>query len=279
MRFLQHKFPITMAWLLAGAALLYLSGCGLIYTQQHKLMYLPQHTQVEAAQTNFSLQRPDALLRGWQLHPSAEASAGADPTSAPVLVYFGGNGESVQYVLPQLQQAVPHSHIYSLAYRSYGASQGQPSEAAMVPDALALFDLLRQKHPGQPLIVIGASLGSGLAAAVAGQRQPDKLILITPFDSTLNVARDMLPWLPVSLLMQDQYDSVGRLQNYAGPILVLRAGSDSVIAPHRTDALMAGLQGKAVQEVNYPGADHNTISQQPGFWQTLRDFVLTATSP
>lgn len=253
-----------------AACLLYLSGCSLMYVQQRKLMYLPQHTLVSADQTNFSLQRPDALLRGWQAHPPKEIRASA----APVVIYFGGNGEDVRYVMPLLQQNLPHSHLYTLSYRGYGASEGAPSEEALVADALALFDKLHTLHPHNPIIVIGTSLGSGVAAAVAEQRQPDKLLLITPFDSVLNVARDMLAWLPVSLLLKDRYDSADRLQKYQGPILVLRAGSDSVILPARTDALLSSLQGKQITVHSYAGADHNTISQQPGFWQALHDFVM-----
>ena len=262
----------ALLWLAAAAGLLYLAGCSLMYAQQRKIMYLPQYTQVAADQTNFSLQRPDALLRGWQVHPSTDMN---NPTT-PVVVYFGGNGEDVRYVMPQLQQALPQSHLYTLSYRGYGASEGEPSEDALVGDALALFDVLRARHAHNPITVIGTSLGSGVAAAVAKQRQPDKLLLVTPFDSALNVARHMLPWLPVSLLLKDRYDSVSRLQSYQGPVLVLRAGSDSVILPVRTDALLSGLQGKSVTVHSYAGADHNTISQQPGFWQAVQSFVLQA---
>ena len=257
-------------WLAIAAGLLYLGGCCLMYGQQRNIMYLPQYTQVAADQTNFSLQRPDALLRGWQIHPLAEVSQ----LTTPVVVYFGGNGEDVRHVMPQLQQALPQSHLYTLSYRGYGASEGEPSEDALVGDALALFDALRARHAHNPITVMGTSLGSGVAAAVAQQRQPEQLLLVTPFDSALNVARGMLPWLPVSLLLKDRYDCVSRLQNYQGPILVLRAGSDSVILPVRTDALLSGLQGKQITVHHYAEADHNTIRQQPGFWQAVQDFVM-----
>ena len=56
----------------ALAALLYVAVCALMYFQQRKLMYFPQFTQVEAAHTNFSLQRDGLVLRGGEIVPVSQ---------------------------------------------------------------------------------------------------------------------------------------------------------------------------------------------------------------
>ncbi|MEG0201652.1 MAG: alpha/beta hydrolase, partial [Comamonas sp.] len=125
----------------------------------------------------------------------------------------------------------------------------------------------------EPITVIGRSLGTGVAAAVADLRQPDKLVLVTPFDSILNTVRGMYGWLPVELLLRDPFDSAAHLKNYQGPILVLRAGRDQVVEPARTDALLQQLKGKAVQVQAFAQANHSTIFRSAGFWTAIENFV------
>ena len=252
----------------ALAALLYVAVCALMYFQQRKLMYFPQFTQVEKAHTNFSLQREGLVLRGWQQHPGAAAAPAGD-----ALIYLGGNAERVEQTLPLLRQWLPAHSIYTLAYRGYGASEGEPTEALMESDAIALFDEVRRLHPQAPITVVGRSLGTGVASAVADARQPSKLVLVTPFDSILNTVRGMYDWLPVSLLLEDRFDSAAHLKNYRGPILVLRAGRDQVVAPERTDALLEGLKGKTVHVRSFEQANHSSIFRAAGFWADISRFV------
>ena len=258
----------------ALAALLYVAVCALMYFQQRKLMYFPQFTQVEAAHTNFSLQRDGLVLRGWQQHPGAAAAPAGD-----ALIYLGGNAERVEQTLLLLRQWLPAHSIYTLAYRGYGASEGQPTEADLEQDALALYDAVRQLHPQGSITVMGRSLGTGVAAAVAAQRQPSRLVLVTPFDNMTATVRDHYGWLPVALLLRDRYPSDQRLAQYRGPVLVLRAGRDTLVLPERTDALEQSLsrrqQGR-LQVHNEPAADHISILQGSGWGPALQQFAQAA---
>ncbi|RGE42087.1 alpha/beta hydrolase [Comamonas testosteroni] len=262
---MTSKLFKLLLWLLALLLVIYLGICGYMYGQQRKMIYQGGSTRVSAEQTNFSLQRPDVLLRGWQIHP-AEAAQGA-------VIYFGGNAENIERRLPQFAAALPRSDIYMLAYRGYGASGGEPTEALLEADAMALFDEVRRLHPQAPITVVGRSLGTGVASAVAEARQPTKLVLVTPFDSILNTVRGIYGWLPVELLLKDRFDSAARLQNYGGPILVLRAGMDQVVEPARTDALLERLKGKAVQVQQFELAGHSSIFRAAGFWPAIARFA------
>ena len=259
------KLSKLLLWLLALLLAIYLGICGYMYGQQRRLIYQGDSTRVSAEQTNFSLQRPDVLLRGWQIHPAATAQS--------AVIYFGGNAENIERRLPQLAEALPRSDVYMLAYRGYGASGGEPTEDLLEADAMALFDEVRRLHPQTPITVVGRSLGTGVASAVAGARQPAKLVLVTPFDSILNTVRGIYDWLPVELLLKDRFDSAARLQSYGGPILVLRAGMDQVVEPARTDALLERLKGKAVQVQQFEQAGHSSIFRAAGFWQAIGRFV------
>ena len=147
-----------------------------------------------------------------------------------------------------------------------------PREQICSADALALYDEVRGRHPGQPIAVIGRSLGSGVASHVAAQRDVSKLVLVTPFDSLAEVAQTHYPWLPARWLVRDRYPSAELLRRYAGPILVVRAGRDRVIPARNTDRLVAALPSTTTV-LNLEQADHDSVGAFPAYGEALSAFM------
>jgi pimeloyl-ACP methyl ester carboxylesterase len=255
----------SLAALAGVAAAGYLSICGWMYFKQRELMYFPQGTRLGVDMTDYTIARGDIVLRGWRLN------AGRDKA----LIYFGGNAERVENMRETLAQWFPDRTIYLLSYRGFGASDGAPEEAALVADGLAIFDQVAREHPGQPIAVIGRSLGSGVASFVAGKRPVQRLALVTPFDSLSETAQAHYRWLPTRWLVRDRYDSVANLRGYFGPILVVRATADDVIPPANTSRLIHSLQTRpqGVDVVQLKGADHHNIALYPEYGQALKEFI------
>ncbi|MFM2003805.1 MAG: hypothetical protein RI963_3231, partial [Planctomycetota bacterium] len=118
---------------------------------------------------------------------------GQDALPAGAVIYFGGNAEEVDRSADDYAAAFPRHAIYLMNYRGYGGSQGGPSKAALHRDAAALYEYVASRHG--TIVVIGRSLGSGVAVRLAVSNRVDRLILITPFDSIVNVARGLFPFL------------------------------------------------------------------------------------
>lgn len=255
----------TLLIFLALFALLYLALCGLLYAKQRALIYFPETTRVAAAQTDVSIDRSDVVLRGWV----------ANPGRSGAILYFGGNGESIELNRGDFARYFPSRSSYLIAYRGYGASEGQPDQNALFADALAIYDDVRQRHAG-PIAVIGRSLGSGVASYLASQRTVDRLVLVTPFDSLADVGQTHYPLFPVRWLVRDRYESFRYLPQHAGPLMVIRAPNDAVIPARHTDRLIAGLP-REPEIVAFPRADHNNLSSDPRYWQSLATFVQAET--
>lgn len=236
--------------------------CALMYARQRDLTYYPQATRVPVADTDFALEREGLVLRGWHRNPG----------QPDALVYFGGNAESARGSAEQFAAWFPGRTVYALAYRGYGASEGEPTEEALAGDAIALYDLVASLHPGGDIAVAGRSLGSGVAAHVARARPVHRLVLVTPFDSLVGVAGEHYPWLPVGLLMKDRYDSALHLAGYRGPVLVLSAGRDRVVPPDSTARLVAALPVPP-RIVHVEGADHDTALASESERDALRAFL------
>lgn len=256
----------TLLIFLALSALLYMALCALLYAKQRALIYFPEATRVAATQTDISIDRGDAVLRGWVVNPGRQRA----------ILYFGGNGESVELNRGDFAQHFPECSTYLIAYRGYGASEGQPSQDALFADALAIYDHVRQRHPQAPIAVIGRSLGSGIASYLASQRPVDRLVLVTPFDSLADVGQTHYPLFPVRWLVRDRYESFRHLPQYPGPLMVIRAPKDAVIPARHTDRLIAELPRKP-EIVEFPQADHNNLSEDPRYWRSLRAFMQPTT--
>lgn len=249
-----------MLWIALPLSLVYLGVCGLMYVRQRDLIYYPQLTRVEASQTDFALARDGITLRGWILNPGKPRA----------LLYFGGNAESVQFNRESFAQWFPGHTVYLVAYRGFGASEGQPTENDLYADALALYDHVRKGHRGG-IDVIGRSLGSGVASHVAARRPVRKLALVTPYDTIANVGQAHYRWLPVYWMTRDRYDSIRHLTGYHGPLLIVRAGRDEVIPPANTQRLIDSLSHAPVV-VELPAANHGSVSMDPAYAAALTGF-------
>ena len=204
-------------------------------------------------------------LAGWRV------AGTADP--APLILYFGGNAEEVSWTLADARWPREWT-IVGLNYRGYGASEGVPSEHALVADALALFDAVasRTDVDARRIVAFGRSLGTGVAAQLAVARPLAGAVLVSPFDSLVAVGRTHYPWLPVGLLLRHRFDAAEAARSARMPLLVIVAERDSIIPIARSRALFDAWAGpKRWQSV--PGADHNDLGVENGFWHSIRQFL------
>jgi pimeloyl-ACP methyl ester carboxylesterase len=190
------------------------------------------------------------------------------------LLYFGGNAEDVAGNVELFAEACPGRSLYLVNYRGYGGSSGRPSETGLVADALAVFDLVQAAHAD--VAVMGRSLGSGVAVQLAAARPVERLVLVTPYDSLVNVAREYFRWLPVGLLMRDRYESARRASQVSAPVLVVIAGDDEIIPRKRSDAIAAAFAPGQARVVVVPGVGHNTLDLSPKYLMSVRTFLSEA---
>ena len=243
---------------LALAALVYLALCAALFFFQRSLLYFPQPSSLGERDTTIALPVADARVVA-----SVRPSAGAD-----AVVYFGGNGEDVTRSVADLMAAFPRHALYLLHYRGYGGSAGAPSEAAIVADALALFDRAHDEH--RNVVVVGRSLGSGVAVRVASLRPAARLLLVTPYDSIQEIAAARFGLFPVRWLLRDKFESWKYAPAVTAPTLLLVAEHDEVIPRASSELLLSRFKpGVAAMRV-VASADHNSISEHADYAALLR---------
>ncbi len=248
--------------LLGLLALAWLGLCLLLFLLQRSLIYFPVPPGSADASSGFWLETAEARLR---------ISARRQPAGAPAIVYFGGNAEDVAWTLPDLSAQFPDHALFLMHYRGYGGSSGRPSEAALVADALALFDEVHRQHP--EVVVMGRSLGSGVAVQLAAQRPVQRLVLVTPFDSLRAVAQRHYPWVPVGWLLRDRFESDQLAPALRLPTRLIVAGRDEVIDPSHARRLFETFAPGVARLDEVPQAGHNDISLHPVYTALLYDAV------
>src|SRR5262245_6999624 len=79
-----------------------------------------------------------------------------------------------------------HQAILIFDYPGFGKSEGRPTEAGCYSAADAAYDWLveERKVPPSKIVIMGKSLGGGIAVDLASRRQYGALVLVMTFTST-----------------------------------------------------------------------------------------------
>jgi pimeloyl-ACP methyl ester carboxylesterase len=242
---------------LAIAAFIYAALCLALFLGQRSFLYYPQAKSAADDNTLALNIDGERVLVTTRPRPGSEA-----------VIYFGGNAEDVSHSLPTLADAFPDRSLYAMNYRGYGGSSGKPSETALIADALALFDRVHADH--LHIVVIGRSLGSGIAVHISSERPVERLVLITPYDSLLNVAATQFRYFPLHWLMLDKFESWRYAPKVTAPTKLIAAQNDEVIPAASTTALYEHFPQSQATLTVIPGVSHNTISESPDYVPLLR---------
>ena len=155
------------------------------------------------------------------------------PDAEHVVLYCHGNGNDLSD-LPELARLLRdrlNAAVLVWDYRGYGESEGTPNEAGVIADGLASQRWLAERTGRTPadIVVIGRSIGGGVATAIAAEQGAALLVLQSTFTSLPDAAATHYPWLPVHWVMQNRFNSLERIQRYKGPVLVSHGTKDEVV--------------------------------------------------
>jgi pimeloyl-ACP methyl ester carboxylesterase len=262
-----------MEWIVFLAAIL-LGVPAAAWFAQERLIFFPQPVvstpYLPAEAKPLEIVATDGTrLRGWM--------RGASAMPAPVVLYFGGNAEEVSGTLVDPRWPRDWT-IVAINYRGYGTSEGTPGELALVADAQVIYDaiVVQPEVDARRIVVLGRSLGTGVAVKLAAARALAGLILVSPFDSLVALGRTHYPWLPVSTLLRHRFDSDVDARRIQVPLLAIVADRDSIIPHERSQALYDAWAGPKSWLV-VRATDHNTLSVPDAFWAGVAGFLAART--
>jgi uncharacterized protein len=237
-------------WALACAAFYLVLVGAMFLLQRHMIYPAPDRAPPLPAGFERIVLRDAPALR-------LEAAWRAPRPGMPTVVFFHGNGDSWAGGAAATEVlAREGAGILLAGYRGYADNGGQPGEQGLYADAeAALAWANRQGIADGGLILIGNSLGSGVATEMALRRRPAGLILISPFASLADVAARQYPWLPVRWLLRDRYDNQAKIGRVSGPVLIQHGAADRLIPVDQARRLAAARPGAKL--LLFDGAGHD----------------------
>jgi pimeloyl-ACP methyl ester carboxylesterase len=261
----------------------YLLICIALFLMQNSLLFPRWITGSVLSKEQATQKATEVGLVPWNhFLPGAPSSQGyvssdfAKPAPRGTIVVFHGNAGCAfdrTYYVDAFARRGFRTFLYE--YPGYGGRSGSPSAAPIVADAHALIRSLDQTGYG-PIYVWGESVGAGVAASVC--KDPGLpihgLTLLTPWDSLTHAAAFHYPFVPVSLLLWDKYDSITNLEHFQHPICVVCSTKDTILPLPLGLNLFAHLSGPK-KLILQDGYGHNDWPNSPEltWWDQALNFI------
>ncbi len=200
------------------------------------------------------------------------------PSAGRVMLFLHGNGiraiDLDEWTM-QLSDA-GNATVLTAEYRGFQNEGFTPTESTTIADAASALEALAAISGVGPseITVYGRSLGGGIAAGLVENMQQhgvplQSLILDRTFDSVMNVAADRFPWLPITRLIRNRFDSTSRLEKFSGNLVQVHGTPDRIVPMINGRQLFASLSTPNRTWIEVPGLLHNDHMSR----QTLRDVI------
>ena len=188
---------------------------------------------------------------------------------APLIIYFGGNSDDATRFLLHVED-LKGFDIVAFNYRGYVGSNGKPSEKNLFQDAIKIYDKFAKDSK---VILIGRSLGTGVAVYLASKREAKGLVLITPYDSIASLAKQKYPYLPIDLLLKHKFNSIKYISKIKIPVAVIEVENDTTVPNKNTQKLIKKVKN-LVAFIVLKNTTHADVLHYPDFQKVLKESLF-----
>lgn len=244
----------------------YTLACTIVFLAQRKMLYIVPDAPRGMVGRGQVVNVPGG-------HPMLWLEGAPD---APVVVYFHGNaGQIADCAWTADIFAARNIGFAAVEYPGFGLARGQgtPDEASIYASARAAIAHLKTGLNIAPerLVLMGRSLGSGVAVQLASEGVGTKLVLLTPYTSIPDLAQAIYPWFPAWLLAQDRFNSADKAPRIPIPVLVVHGMKDEIVPVGMGLALAARFPSASF--VGVADVGHDEIWDRMHVQRRILDFT------
>lgn len=264
---IKHFRPLTIRriakWFVCLLAIAYLAVCTWFYKFQEYVLFAPNTDPTDLPVDRRDRERLGLKFEhGWFHSSENEMEAEIHyreyraQDSKGVILFLPGNRGNLQLCRFQPEVFVEAGYdVWTMEYRGYGYSKGPLSEEALLNDAQMLYQLVKDKHQEESIVVWGRSLGSGIAAYVASKNKPRMLVLETPYYSLVDCVRNNYKFIPAALFRY-RFPTHSYLNSVDCPVHVLHGDADETI-DYVSSQRLKELHPSKVEVHPFEGGMHN----------------------
>jgi len=174
-----------------------------------------------------------------------------------LILYFHGNAARLADKVERFRNLTATGYgLLAVEYRGFAGATGSPSEEGLLIDAeTAYAQALSLGAKPSRLVVLGESLGSGVAVALAARSEVGAIVLDSAYDSIVEVAARRYWMFPVRMLMRDTFRSDERIGKIAAPLLMVHGTQDRSV-PFASGERLFALANEPKELIPLEGAGH-----------------------
>jgi fermentation-respiration switch protein FrsA (DUF1100 family) len=257
---MKYKLIVT------GMSMLFLSGCNL----QTNLIFYPKKLEL-----NYSYKPNTQTPFNEVFFPTEDKQTlnglfFSNDTNK-VILYFHGNAGSLdswQHIYGYYQNL--GLNFFIIDYRGYGKSTGEITEKGLYMDAQAAYNYLIEKgFEKKNIIVLGRSIGTGMAVDLASKNMLNGLILEAPFFDFVELVKSKIP---IPIISRYKFHNMEKINSVTYPILFIHGGLDDLIPPDNSQKLYTLFKGKK-ELLLVPNAGHNNLPDSPNYNDAIDKFL------
>ncbi len=245
----------------------------LIFGRPRAIRWAPSGPHQGHSTRAVSLSTADGeTLQGWFTAPAAPASG--------LVVWFAGRNENPAWVPRLATWLGPRWALCAFSYRGGAGSTGRPSEQVCMEDAQAIlhWGSAQTSLPASRMLLVGRSLGSGVAVQLAAQQPVAGLVLLSPPASIRALAIRNPLLLPAVPWLRSPFDSLAHAHQVRSPSLVLLAERDRRVPHSESLKLVAALReptsctSRSCEVFTVLGTTHRSLARDATTLETIAAF-------
>jgi uncharacterized protein len=244
--------------------------CGLLYVNQESILFRPSVLPQDFT-FDFSKNAEEIKIdvEGKKLSTLLFKS----DSSRGVIFYLHGNGGCLADWAMVAPFYVNQGYdVFMIDYRGYGKSQGTiESEGQLYNDIDKAYAFLKSRYEEQKILVLGYSLGTGLASYVASHNKPKMLILQAPYYSMTDMVAVHYPYVP-SFLLKYKLDTHAYLQKCSMPVIIFHGDKDNVI-PYDSSVRLSKSMKKEDRFITLSGQGHQGMTDNDEYQKVMIEML------
>lgn len=250
---------------------IYILLCGFLFFFQEKLIFFPQHLdknykfQFGQQFEELNIKAKDGKLINGLLFKT--------DNSKGVIFYLHGNAGSLSSWGNVAKTYTDLNYdIFIIDYRSYGKSEGEINgQNQLFEDNQTLYNELKKRYNEDKIIVIGYSIGTGLASKLASTNSPKLLILQAPYYSMTDMMKQRFSFIP-TFILKYKLTTSEYLKDCKMPVVIFHGNSDEVIYYGSSLKLKEEFK-KQVTLITLNGQGHNGMTDNEEYKKELRKIL------
>jgi len=249
-------------------SLLYVIAMTFLYFNQEKFFFHPKtlatnyqyHFDAEFEEINIAVDENNTL----------NSLLFKSKNSKGVILYLHGNAGALHDWGMRAPLYTNNNYdILFVDYRGFGKNKNQlESEKMLHNDIQHAYNFLKTIYQENEIIVLGFSIGSGLAAKVAANNNPKALILEAPYYSFESLVHEIAPIVPC-FLIEYKIPTYKFIEKVHCPVTIFHGKNDQLITPEGNSILLQQLDPENITLHLIDNCNHNGIYRSDVYFNML----------